>query len=191
MTTQTKQAKDPETEKLEAEIGEAEARLRIVGAQVEARKAKEDMDRVSGLTALKDKVRKEIADMSGQAKADALTTKLVVQGQLKEIKAGLKRLGEDYQAWDAAAERRFDARLDEAEARLDAWKAHVEHKRAEHGMERHDELETLKEKIAIARARAAEARHAKYSAKAQAALDEAVDHFGEAYEAAAKRYDKK
>ncbi len=51
-----------------------------------------------------------------------------------------------------------------------------------------DDLAKLEAKIALARAQAAEARREKYTAKAQAALEEAAQRFDQAYEAAAKRY---
>jgi hypothetical protein len=57
-------------------------------------------------------------------------------------------------------------------------------------MRRRDALATLQESIALTRASAAEARHEKYSAKAQAALEKAAQHFDQAYEAAAKRHEE-
>ena len=91
-------------------------------------------------------------------------------------------------AFDAASARLFDARLDEAAARLAAWKAKAAEKRAERSMKGHDALASLEEKIALARARAADAKHAKYADKARAAFEDAARHFDEAYDAAAKRY---
>jgi hypothetical protein len=55
-------------------------------------------------------------------------------------------------------------------------------------MKRHDELATLEEQIALARARSAEAKHQKYTARAQEALDDAARSFDQAYDAAARRY---
>lgn len=187
MTTQIKE-KDLVAEKLEAEAAEVEARLKVIQAQAEAQKAKEDMDRISGLSAAKDKVKKEIADIKRQAKMDYTATKLAVEGELKELKAGIERMGARYKTWDAASERWFSARLDQAEAQLKVWKAQAREKKAEQDMKRHDALASLEEKIALARARAAEVRHEKYSAKAQVALDDASRHFDEAFDAAAKRY---
>ena len=188
MTTQVQHEKDLAAEKLEAEVREAEARLKVLQAQTEARRAKEDMDQISGLTATKERVKKQIAEMKRQVGEDYAARKREAEEGIKIIKSDLQRISERYTAWDAARERQFYARLDEADAQLKAWKAQAQQKRAKHGMKRHDELATLEEKIALARARAAEASHEKHSAKADAALEEAAYHFDQAYEAAAKRY---
>jgi len=92
-----------------------------------------------------------------------------------------------YTAWDAAREREFNARLDEAEAQLKVWKAKADQKRAQQAIKHNDALATLEENIALARARSAEAKHQKYTAKAQEALDDAARHFDQAYDAASKR----
>ena len=64
MTTQLQQEKDLVIEKLDAEVGQAEAQLKFLKAQSEARRAREDMDQISGLTAAKERVKKQIAGMS-------------------------------------------------------------------------------------------------------------------------------
>ena len=58
-------------------------------------------------------------------------------------------------------------------------------------MKQLEDLATLQERIALARGRAAQASSEKYTAKAQAALDEAATSFTEAYVAAESRYDKR
>jgi len=188
MTTQAQQEKDLVAEKLESEVREAEARLKVLQAQTEARRAQEDMDQISGLTAAKERVKQQIAEMKRQAGENYAARKREAEEGIKTIKADLQRISERYTAWDTARERNFYARLDEADAQLKVWKAQAQQKRAKQDMKRHDELATLEEKIALARARAAAASHEKHSAKADAALDEAAYHFGQAYEAAAKRY---
>ena len=92
--------------------------------------------------------------------------------------------------WDAARERHFNAQLDEAEARLQVWKAQADEKRAERGMKRNDDLATLEQKIELARARAAEAKQEQYAGKAREALEDAARHFNQAYDAAARRYEQ-
>jgi hypothetical protein len=149
------------------------------------------MDEISGLTAAKERVKKDLAAMKRQAAEDYAVTKQTVQEEVTALKAGIQRASERFTAWDTAREQRFYARLDEAEARLKVWKAQADQKRAGRAMQDHDELATLQEKIALARARAAAARHETHRAEAQAALEEAAHHFDEAYEAAAKRYDRK
>ena len=191
MATQTRQHKDPIAQKLAGEAAEAAARLDLMKAQAEARKAKEDMHTISGLAAMKEKVVKAIGEMQREMAEDREATKRQVQQDLQALKDGLDRLGQRYEEWDEAAERRFNARLDGADARLAIWKAHTAQKQAEEAMRRHDALATLEEKIALARARAAEARHQKFAAKAQVALRDAAADFDAAYEAAVKRYEKK
>lgn len=188
MTTQVQNEKDLAAQKLEAEVREAEARLKLLQAQTEARRAKEDMDQISGLTAAKERVKQQIAEMKRQAGENYAARKREAEEGIKTIKADLQRISERYTAWDAARERQFYARLDEADAKLKVWKARAQQKGARHEMKRHDDVATLEEQIALARARAAEASHEKHSAKADAALEEAAYHFDQAYEAAAKRY---
>jgi hypothetical protein len=188
MTTQVKQEKDLVAERLEAELREAEAQLKVLKARVEARRAQEDMDQISGVTAAKERVKNQIAEMKRQAGENYTARKREAEEGMKVLQADVQRISERYTAWDSARERKFYAQLDEADAQLKVWKAQAQQKRAEHGMKRNDELATLEEKIALARAQAAAASHANHSAKADAALEEAVYHFDQAYEAAAKRY---
>jgi phage shock protein A len=57
MTTQAEKQKDLAADKLEADVREAEARLKVLEARAKAREAKKDMDEISGLTAAKERVR--------------------------------------------------------------------------------------------------------------------------------------
>jgi hypothetical protein len=176
-------------QKLDAEFKEAEAKLQVLQAKAEARKAKADMDQISGLTAAKDRVKKNIADMKRQTATDFSAAKLNAEQGLKELQVQIQRVSERYSAWDEARERRFDARLNEAEARLKGWKAKADQKRVEQTMKRHDDLATLEEKIAAARARAAEARRDRYTQKAVDALNDAEGYFEQAFAAAQSRYE--
>ncbi len=187
-TPQIDKEKDRFAEKLDAEVREAEARLKALVAQAEAGKARADMDEISGLTAAKERVKRDIADLKQKAAADYATAKRSVEKSVKELQVDIQRVSEKYTAWDAARERRFYARLDQADAELKIWKAQADQKRSDVSMKASDALATLEEKLALARARAAEARAEKNSAKAQAALEEAARHFDAAYDAAAKRY---
>ena len=159
-------------EKMEAEVREAEARLKVLEARAEARKARADMDEISGLTAAKEKVQKEIADMKQRAASDYSTAKHTVEQHIKELQVDIQRVHDRYTEWDDARERRFHARLDEADARLKVWKAEADKTRAERGAKARDDLAKLEEKLAEARARAREAKE-QHTAKAQAALEEA------------------
>ena len=187
-TPQPQRENDLVTAKLEAEVREADASLKVLQAQAEARKAKADMDEISGLAAAKERVKKNIADLKRQAATDYAATKREVEKEIKDLQADIQRVNERYTAWDFARERQFYARLDEAEARLKVWKAQAEQKRADVAMKRHDDLAALEEKIALAWAQAAAAKNEQYSAKARAALEESERYFDQAYDAAVKRY---
>jgi len=186
--TITKEQKDLAAERFEAQVKEAEGRLKLLKAQAEARDAGKDMDEISGLAAAKERVKQDVAAMKREASADYASAKHAIEESLASLQSDIARVSVRYAAWDAARERQFYARLDEADARIKVWKAQADRKRAEQGMKREDDLAKLEEKIALARAQAAEARREKYTAKAQAALEEAAQRFDQAYEAAAKRY---
>ena len=179
---------DLAAQRLDAEFKEAEAKLQVLQAKAEARKAKADMDEISGLATAKERVKKDIADMKRQAATDVSAAKSNAEQGLKDLQAKIKRVNDRYNAWDEARERRFNARLDEAEARLEGWKSKAEQKRAEQSMKHHDDLAKLEEKIATARARAAEARRERYTEKAVDALNDAESYFEQAFEAAQRRY---
>lgn len=185
---QTPRENDLVATKFEAELREADARLKVLQAQAEAGKAKADMDEISGLTAAKDRVKKNIAGLKQQAVTDYAATKREVEKEIKDLQADIQRVNERFTTWDSARERQFYARLDQAEARLKVWKAQADQKRADQAMKRHDDLAALEEKIALARAQGAAAKNEQYSAKARAAFEESERYFDQAYDAAVKRY---
>lgn len=167
-------------EKADAQAREVEARSKLQQAKAEAGKAKAEKEEISGTAAAKARVKKGAAEVKEFLAADYAATK-----------ADLERAHDRYTKWDAAREREFDARLDAADAQLGVWKAKADAQRAKQGMKAHDDLASLEEKIALARARSAEAKHATYTAKAQAALEAAETAFDKAYAAATTRYDRK
>lgn len=190
MTTPATKERDLVAQQLEAEVMEAEGKLKVMQAQAEARKARAEMDEISGLTATKEQVKRDIAKFKERTAADYSIAKGALQDEVKKFKADISRVGDKYTAWDSARERRFYARLDEAEARLKVWKAKADQKRVDATVKGHDDLAALEEQIALARARAAAVRSEKHSAAALTELEEAARHFDEAYDAAAKRYAK-
>lgn len=179
---------DLAAQKLEAEFREAEAKLRVVQAKAEARKAQADMDEISGLAAARERLKKDIADMKVQTANDYRAAKQSAERNLNELQVRIQRVSDRYSAWDEARERRFYARLDEAEARLKVWKSKADQKRVGQTVKLQDDLATLEENIAIARAQAAEARRDKYVEKAVDALNDAEGHFEQAFQAAQRRY---
>ena len=180
----------------DAQVQEADARLKVLKAQAEAKKAKADMDEISGLNAAKEQVKKDIAqakkfaaDDYAQTKKDFEQAKKNADRGLKDLQIKIDRVSERYAAWDDARERLFNARLDEADAKMKIWKARADKDRAQDARDAKAALATLEEKVAIARASAAEARREHYNAKSQQALEDAARYFDQAYVAAAKRYE--
>lgn len=177
-------------EKLEAEARETEARLKALEADAKVRQARADMDEISGLTALQARVNSQIAGLKHAAAQDYAQTQADLKGSIEKLQAAIKRLNARLAAWDEAADRHLNAQLDKAEAKFALWKAQADQRKAGRGMKRRDELAALQETIALARARSAEAKHEKYSAKSQAALHEAALRFNQAFDIASARYDR-
>ena len=180
----------------DAQVQEVDARLKILKAQAEAKKAKDDMDEISGLTVAKEQVKKDIAqakqfaaDDYAQTKKDFEQAKKNADRGLKDLQARVDRVSERYLAWDDARERLLNARLDEADAQMKIWKVAADKERAQDARDTKAALATLEEKVALARASAAEARRQRYNAKSQQALEDAARYFDQAFVASARRYE--
>ena len=180
----------------DAQVHEVDERLKILRAQAEAKKAKADMDEISGLTAAKEQVKRDIAqakkfaaDDYAQTKQDFQQAKTKADKGLKDLQTRINRVSERYTAWDDARERLLNARLDEADAKMKIWKAEAANDRAQDKRDAKAALAALDENIALARAKAATARVQRYDAKSQQALEDAARHFDEAFVAAAKKYE--
>jgi phage shock protein A len=190
MTTPVTKERDLVAEQLAAEVKEAEAKLNVMQAQAQARSAQAEMDEISGLAATKDQVKRNIAKFKERTAADHSIAKGALEKEVRNFQADVNRVRDKYTGWDSARERRFYARLDEAEARLKVWQAQLDQKRVDATVRSQGELAILPQKIAVAKARAAEAKRNKGSAEAQAALEQAAREFDEAYDAAAKQHEK-
>ena len=193
----TQQSTNFSADTYDAQVREADARLKVLKAQAEATKATADMDEISGLNSVKEQVKKDIAEAKKFAADDYAATKKDFEQAKKNVDRGLQdlqtridRFSERYSAWDDARERRFNARLDEADARMKVWKAVGDQQRTQDARDARDALSTLEEKVALARARSAEARREHYDARSRQALDDAARYFDQAYDAASKRYDR-
>jgi hypothetical protein len=150
--------------KAEAQAKEAQAKANLARAKAASKEAKAEVQTIAGVAEAKKRAKETVAEVKAFVAAD-----------IAQTKADFKAAKERAAAWDVARGRQFDAQLDEADARIAAWKASADTKRVENAMKRHDELAALQESIALARARAAEAKREKYD---------------DAYAAAAKRYDR-
>ena len=192
-TTQTQQTN---FSAIDAQFEEVDARLKVLKAQAEARKAKADMDEISGIAVAREQVKRDIAqakqfaaDDYSQTKKDFQQAKNNADRGLKDLQTRIDRVSERYSAWDEARGRLFNARLDEADAKMKIWKATAAKDRAQDSRDARAALATLEERVALARASAAQARAEHYDAKSQQSLDAAARHFDEAFVAAAKRYE--
>src|SRR6185295_3101723 len=103
-------------EMYEAQVREADSRLKALKAQAEAKQAKADMDEISGLTAAEEQLKSDIAEMKRFAAADLAATrrdfeqvKTNADRRLKDLQAKIERPSDRYSAWDDARERRFNA----------------------------------------------------------------------------------
>jgi hypothetical protein len=182
--------KDLLAEQLDAEMREVDARLASLQAQAVARQAKDEMDEISGLRAAQERARAKLTDLKLQTTESIEASRREAETAVQDLKTGIDRVRERYHAWDDARERRFYARLDEAEARVKTWKAQADQERVGQAMKRHDELVALEEKITLARARAAEAARNRHDRQVQATLEEAAWYLDQAYDAAGKRYER-
>jgi chromosome segregation ATPase len=179
---------NPVADRMDAQFREIDATLDKLGARAEARQAKDEMDEISGLRSAREKARQRLDALSDDVSSDIEYTRAAVQTDLRDIEDRIEKVRDRYHAWDDARERRFNARLDEADAQLRIWKARAAGKRAEHVMKEHDELAKLEESVALARSSAAAWRYARHDRKAQEALEDAAHHLDHAFEAASKRY---
>jgi hypothetical protein len=173
---------------LEAELREDEARLDAITAKAEASKAKEQMDEISGLKSARERVRGAVGQLKAHVAEDFEASKRAAEQGLRELEAGMDRLKYDAGQFDEAWVRRNRARLAQVEAKFHEWDARVERLRTEEAIREHDALATLQQRIAVSKARAAEASAARHDRLKQEALEEASTQLEKAYTAAAKRY---
>ncbi|HKR07808.1 MAG TPA: hypothetical protein VJS39_01345, partial [Gemmatimonadaceae bacterium] len=110
--------------KYEAQLREADASLNVLKAQAEAKRAKADMDEISGLTAAREQVRRDVAEFKkfaaedyAQTKRDAEQLQRSIDKRVQDLQARIERANDRYSAWDEARDRRFTERLDAADAK--------------------------------------------------------------------------
>jgi hypothetical protein len=138
-------------------------------------------------------LRREEARIDAQrasAAADDASREMSEISERADLRDSLGRAHDRFVAWDDARGRRFNARLDEAGAKLREWKANYKVEQAREGMREHDALARLEEQTALARARLAAWNVSHHERAAEEALEDAARNFAAAFEAAASRYDK-
>lgn len=175
-------------DKLDAEFRETEARLEVLEAEANARQAKDDMAEISGLNARKERIQKKMTELKIGAAEKREEMQRETEKLLRDLRTDIDRAGVRYAAWDAARERRFEASLDKADAKVREWNAQEDQRKADRAMKRHDERAELQERIALGRARLADWQRARHERKAEEALEEASQQFNKAFDAAVTRY---
>src|SRR6476620_11617418 len=112
MTMQTQEAY---AARLQAQMRAADARLDQLEAAARARNARAEMDEISGLRARRDRVRQLVADAKQGMRDDADALRRQVDADWAESRLSVAEVYSRYSAWDAARERAFNARLDQAD----------------------------------------------------------------------------
>jgi len=177
-------------QKLEAEFREADARFSALQADAEARHAKEEMDEIAGVRERRERAQRKLDELKRQASENLSKLREETGAAIHDLQVAIERVSDRFPRWDAARERRFEARINEALAKLKAWEAQADRARAEAGMKGHDLLADLRKQVELARARLADWRANQHDRKAQEALADADQHLDKAFDAAASKYDR-
>lgn len=181
--------RDPVAELLDAEFRESEARLDILEAEANARKARGEVREIAALHITKARAEQMINELRERSSDRVDAIRHEVEGLLRELERGIERVSNRFAAWDAARERRFSASLDAAEAKLARWRTQDRQDTGTNDLAAHQVISSLTEGIATGRARLAEWQHERHDRHAQEALEDAARDFDAAYDAAASRYD--
>jgi SMC interacting uncharacterized protein involved in chromosome segregation len=113
----------PYGDRFHAQLRAADARIDELEAGARARNAQAEMDEISGLRAQRDRVRKKLADVRQQSRDDWEAVRKELEPELSNFRSAVADASDRYTEWDQARERRFNARLDEAEAALRKYAA--------------------------------------------------------------------
>ena len=138
-------------QKLDAELREADARLSMLQSQASARHAKDEMDEITGLSAARDRAGQKLADLKRQGSQSLDSARRDVSGALHDLQVRIEIASDRYSAWDAARERRFNARVAEAEAQVKVWDAQTDAHQAKGEIQYRNEVAMLKQRIEVAK----------------------------------------
>ncbi|HEX6748316.1 MAG TPA: hypothetical protein VF092_13550 [Longimicrobium sp.] len=103
-------------DRLDAQMRAADAQLDELEAGARARDAQTEMDEISGLRERRDRVRQQVADARREAQDDSEVLRSRVDQDWSAFRRSVADAHNRYTDWDAARERRFYARLDQADA---------------------------------------------------------------------------
>jgi hypothetical protein len=105
-------------DQISAYIREADARLDYLEAQARVQDAREEMREIVNLRERRERWQQKLSDAgrSGREAWDEL--RRGVESEWQDFRRAIDDVNRRYSMWDAARERRFNARLDEAQALL-------------------------------------------------------------------------
>lgn len=178
---------DVTDEKLDAELRETDARLTMLQSQASARQAKDEMDEISGLRAARDRTQKQFTDLKQKGAASLEREREAIQSALHDLEVEIEVISDRYGAWDAARERRFQARVAEADAQIQMWNAQTDAHQAEGQMQYDAEVAALKQRVDAAKTAFQEWK-ARQDEKTQQALATASRQFDAAYQSVKRKF---
>ena len=141
----------PYGDRFHAQLRAADARIDELEAAARARNAQAEMDEISGLRAQRDRVRKKLADVREKSRDDWEAVRRELEPELSNFRSAVADASDRYTAWDQAREKRFNARLDEAEATLRRYAAQGAEVAADTRVRIAEAGDDLKERTAAAR----------------------------------------
>jgi hypothetical protein len=171
-------------QRLQAQLREAGARIDELDAAARARNAQAEMNEISGLRARRDRVRKLLDSMGQVARDDREALRAQAHDDWMSLQRSLADANARFGAWDDARERRFNARLDEADAALRRASARDQEVAADLRAEIGASRDNLTMKVAAARAKYdvwRERRADKAAVKELSAADDELDAAIERY----------
>lgn len=103
-------------DRVNAQMRALDARLDEVEAAARARNATEEMNEISGLRQLRDRMRQHLADVKQQTTDDWQATRRDFEDEWNDFRRSVSDAHSRLIAWDETREQRFNAHLDEADA---------------------------------------------------------------------------
>jgi hypothetical protein len=105
-------------DRMQAQMRALDARLDEIEASARASDASSEMDEISGLRRLRDRVRQHLADVKQQTSDDWQATRRELDDEWNDFRRSVSDAHSRLIAWDETREQRFNAHLDEADAAL-------------------------------------------------------------------------
>jgi hypothetical protein len=103
------------------------------------------------LRAARDRVGQKIAEMKRRDAESFESVRREADSALHDLQVRIEQASDRYGAWDAARERRFNARVEEADAQLKTWNAQADAHRAEGQLQYQADLAALKQRVEVAK----------------------------------------